>query len=160
MALQPKAPGGSAGGTGFPRRGDYRAYPWRPNFVFQDSPTCLNFKNLEEHRPRAECPLIDLVPEERSEAPPGMICIPGGAFILGNPHSFSLEGSIPLPEHLTQLRNSQDERLAVGRASRKLDAAATENKEAARGLSFNEQSRTLRIGGRRGYTGQPLHGDV
>ena len=32
----------------------YRArprYPWRPNFVFQDSPTCLNFNNFEEHGP-------------------------------------------------------------------------------------------------------------
>ena len=52
--------------------GGYRArprYPWRPNFVFQDSPTCLNFRNLEEQRLCVECHLIDLVPEERREAP-------------------------------------------------------------------------------------------
>lgn len=52
--------------------GGYRArprYPWRASFVFQDSPTCLNFKNFEEQRPCTGCPLIDLVPEERREAP-------------------------------------------------------------------------------------------
>jgi hypothetical protein len=35
--------------------------------LFQDSPTCLNFKNFEERRPSTGCPLIDLVPEERRE---------------------------------------------------------------------------------------------
>ena len=49
------------------------------------------------------------------------------------------------PEHFTRLRDSQDERLAVGRGSGKLDAAAAENKDAASRLPFNEQSRTLRI---------------
>jgi hypothetical protein len=51
--------------------GGYRArrrYPWRPSFVFQDSPTCLNFKNREEQRPCTKCHLIDLVPEDRREA--------------------------------------------------------------------------------------------
>jgi hypothetical protein len=43
----------------FLEQGGYRArprYPWRPNFVFEDSPTCINFKNLDERRPCTECP--------------------------------------------------------------------------------------------------------
>jgi|SRR6516162_5694495 hypothetical protein len=55
----------------FLEQGGYRSrprYPWRPNFVFEDSPTCLNFKNLGEPRPCAECHLMDFVPEDRREA--------------------------------------------------------------------------------------------
>lgn len=54
----------------FLEQGGYRArprHPWRPNFVFEDSPTCINFRNLGEQQPCAECPLIGLVPEDRRE---------------------------------------------------------------------------------------------
>jgi hypothetical protein len=54
----------------FLERGGYRKgprYPWRPNFVFEDSPTCINFLDKEERQPCTECPLIDFVPEERRE---------------------------------------------------------------------------------------------
>lgn len=53
----------------FLEQGGYRRrarYPWRPNFVFEDSPTCINFQHdLVERRPCGECPLIDLVPHDR-----------------------------------------------------------------------------------------------
>lgn len=53
----------------FLEQGGYRRgprYPWRPNFVFEDSPTCINFlSNQGERRPCTECPLIDFVPAER-----------------------------------------------------------------------------------------------
>ena len=55
----------------FLEQGGYRAhprYPWRPNFVFEDSPTCINFTDREERRPCSECHLIDLVPEDRRGA--------------------------------------------------------------------------------------------
>lgn len=54
----------------FLERGSYRKgprYPWRPNFVFEDSPTCINYHNEQKQRPCAECPLIDFVPEGRRE---------------------------------------------------------------------------------------------
>jgi hypothetical protein len=54
----------------FVEQGGYRArprLPWRPNFVFEDSPTCINFKNLDERQPCTKCPLIDFVPEDRRE---------------------------------------------------------------------------------------------
>jgi hypothetical protein len=42
-------------------------FPWRPNFVFEDSPTCLNFGAKEERRPCSECLLMEFVPEERNK---------------------------------------------------------------------------------------------
>lgn len=54
----------------FLERGGYRRgprYPWRPNFVFEDSPTCINFLDKEERQPCMECPLIGFVPTERRE---------------------------------------------------------------------------------------------
>jgi len=52
----------------FLERGGYRGgprYPWRPNFVFEDSPTCINFKAHTLPAPCSECLLMAFVPEER-----------------------------------------------------------------------------------------------
>jgi hypothetical protein len=54
----------------FLERGGYRRirrYPWRPNFVFEDSPTCINFNDSEHPQPCAECLLMQFVPEDRRE---------------------------------------------------------------------------------------------
>jgi len=58
----------------FLEQGGYRRgprYPWRPNFVFEDSPTCINLPGSqdkeEERRPCSECPLMEFVPEGRHE---------------------------------------------------------------------------------------------
>jgi hypothetical protein len=37
--------------------------PWRPQFMFQDSPTCLNFDRSEPPKPCSDCVLMQLVPE-------------------------------------------------------------------------------------------------
>jgi hypothetical protein len=42
-------------------------FPWRPNFAFEDSPTCLNFGAKEERRSCSECLLMEFVPEERNK---------------------------------------------------------------------------------------------
>jgi|SRR5271157_278812 len=50
----------------FLERGGYRRvprYPWRPNFVFEDSPTCINFADRSRRQPCANCSLIEFVPE-------------------------------------------------------------------------------------------------
>lgn len=55
----------------FLEQGGYRArprYPWRPNFVFEDSPTCINFRNLADRRPCSQCPLFAYIPEDRRGA--------------------------------------------------------------------------------------------
>lgn len=52
----------------FAEEGGYRytaRVPWRPQFIFQDSPTCLNFDSTALPRPCTECVLMRLVPEER-----------------------------------------------------------------------------------------------
>lgn len=35
---------------------------WRPQFIFQDSPTCLNHRNFEKQIPCSQCVLMDFVP--------------------------------------------------------------------------------------------------
>ena len=42
-------------------------FPWRPNFVFEDSPTCLKFEAKEAPRPCSECVLMQFVPEDRKK---------------------------------------------------------------------------------------------
>lgn len=42
-------------------------FPWRPNFVFEDSPTCLKFGAKEQPRPCSDCLLMQFVPEERKK---------------------------------------------------------------------------------------------
>lgn len=42
-------------------------HPWRPNFVFEDSPTCINFKAKTERKPCSECRLISFVPKEKRD---------------------------------------------------------------------------------------------
>jgi hypothetical protein len=40
---------------------------WRAQFMFEDSPTCLNRYPTEPRKPCGECPLIGFVPEEQRE---------------------------------------------------------------------------------------------
>ena len=37
---------------------------WRPQFIFQDSPTCPNHRNLGEPLPCTQCLLMEFVPRE------------------------------------------------------------------------------------------------
>jgi hypothetical protein len=51
----------------FIEQGGYRtaaASSWKPPFIFQDSPTCLNCGNPKHKRPCVECLLIQFVPFE------------------------------------------------------------------------------------------------
>lgn len=51
----------------FVEKGGYRhtaRAAWRPQFVFQDSPTCLNFDPTQPRRPCSDCALMQLVPED------------------------------------------------------------------------------------------------
>jgi len=54
----------------FIEQGGYRKrprFPWRPSFVFEDSPTCINFEAKSERRPCSECLLMQFVPEDRKD---------------------------------------------------------------------------------------------
>jgi hypothetical protein len=51
----------------FIEKGGYRntaRAAWRPHFIFQDSPACLNFDTTQPPRPCSECILMQLVPED------------------------------------------------------------------------------------------------
>lgn len=51
----------------FLEKGGYRhtmRAPWRPHFIFQDSPTCLNFDTTQVPRPCCDCVLTQFVPED------------------------------------------------------------------------------------------------
>lgn len=51
----------------FLEKGGYRdtdRTSWRPKFIFQDSPTCMNADPTQPARPCSECVLIQLVPRD------------------------------------------------------------------------------------------------
>ena len=48
---------------------------WRPRFVFEDSPTCMNF-NSKDREPCSECLLMQFVPEEARKEQTPCIHIP------------------------------------------------------------------------------------
>lgn len=50
----------------FVNRGGYRKSAWRPLFIFEDSPTCLNYHS-QNQKPCSECVLMQLVPREKRE---------------------------------------------------------------------------------------------
>ena len=56
----------------FLRSGGYRKESsWRPRFIFEDSPTCLNYGDPERKKTCSECVLMSLVPAEyRAGKPP------------------------------------------------------------------------------------------
>jgi hypothetical protein len=61
----------------FLKGGGYRKVStWRPQFIFEDSPTCLNFGDPEREKPCSECVLMRLVPPEFRQAPPPCHYIP------------------------------------------------------------------------------------
>jgi hypothetical protein len=42
--------------------------PWRPQYIFQDSPTCVNYDCKEDRVPCSDCVLTQLVPPEFRDA--------------------------------------------------------------------------------------------
>jgi hypothetical protein len=55
----------------FLENGGYRGSPrnpWRPNFVFEDSPTCINFENKAKPKPCTQCSLMAFVPANHRES--------------------------------------------------------------------------------------------
>jgi hypothetical protein len=54
----------------FLEKGGYRTTAradWRPHFIFQDSPTCLNFDPTQPPRPCSECTLMQLIPADSAK---------------------------------------------------------------------------------------------
>ena len=53
--------------------------PWRPSFVFIDSPTCLNFNDRSRPNACSDCSLMQFVPAGRQEESVPCWTIPIGA---------------------------------------------------------------------------------
>lgn len=56
------------GELAFIESGGYRnsiRAPWRAQFMFEDSPTCINVDPNQARKPCSECPLIAFVPEDQ-----------------------------------------------------------------------------------------------
>jgi hypothetical protein len=54
----------------FLKSGRYRkSSSWRPQFIFEDSPTCLHFGNPQQNKPCSECVLMQLVPAGLRQRP-------------------------------------------------------------------------------------------
>ncbi len=52
----------------FLAKGGYRQTAradWRPHFIFQDSPTCLNFDPTQQPRPCTDCVMMQVIPEDQ-----------------------------------------------------------------------------------------------
>ncbi len=48
--------------------GNARSAGWRPQFIFEDSPSCLNYGDSERRQPCSDCILIGLIPPDRRRA--------------------------------------------------------------------------------------------
>jgi hypothetical protein len=62
----------------FLEQGGYRRLPreaWRARFIFEDSPTCMNFSS-KDREPCSECLLMQFVPEEARKEQVPCIHIP------------------------------------------------------------------------------------
>ncbi|MFZ0772437.1 MAG: hypothetical protein WCA49_19470 [Candidatus Sulfotelmatobacter sp.] len=62
----------------FLEQGGYGRVPrasWRPRFMFEDSPTCMNFSS-KNREPCSECLLMQFVPEEARQEQTPCIHIP------------------------------------------------------------------------------------
>lgn len=52
----------------FVQKGGYdSSTSWRPKFVFEDSPSCLNLEVQEDRKPCSDCVPIALVPPEHRQ---------------------------------------------------------------------------------------------
>jgi hypothetical protein len=63
----------------FVEQGGYGRLPresWRPRFIFEDSPTCLNFNSTDRVVPCEECLLMQFVPEDARTQPVPCMHIP------------------------------------------------------------------------------------
>ena len=66
MRCQPNLVDVLKGELEFLNQGGYRKVSWRPQFIFEDSPTCLNYHS-QAQKPCSECALMQFVPREKRE---------------------------------------------------------------------------------------------
>jgi len=108
--------------------GGYRTSPsarWRPQFLFEDSPTCINYGRGENPRPCSECILTDLVPEDSLSEKIPCRHIPVNAqgftidtyYRLGTPEEVEAALAAWLREAIERLEQERDRASAIPGAS-------------------------------------------
>src|SRR5712692_3065304 len=105
--------------------------PWRPQFIFEDSPTCMNYDCKENPSPCSNCVLMQLVPPERRSEKIPCRHIPFGAsgetldslYRYGDQHEIEETAGTWLRETIKRL---EDERQALQRNDTKPPAPGGE----------------------------------
>jgi hypothetical protein len=104
--------------------------PWRPQLIFEDSPTCMNF-NSDQHGPCSDCVLIDVVPPEfrSAQIPCRHIPFNESAETLDSLYRYDDQGEI---ENVVEnwlratIQRIEEERVAAKRAPSKPPAPTSE----------------------------------
>jgi hypothetical protein len=91
--------------------------PWRAPYVFEDSPTCLNFSDAARPHPCAECPLMEFVPPQfqGESAPCRFIALTGVGQTVN--HFYQSGTQMELEEALACWLRKQIERISKQQAN-------------------------------------------
>ena len=123
--------------------------PWRPQYIFEDSLTCMNYDSKENPGPCSDCVLMHLVPPERRSEKIPCRHIPFNVF------GETLAFPIPVQRSKRDRRNSW--RLAAGHHSafgRRADGYSKGSRQAA-GLKPRSVERNASLPGRRSEMCKP-----
>ena len=105
--------------------------PWRPQYIFEDSRTCMNYDSKEHPGPCSDCVLIDLVPSQLRSAkiPCRHIPLNTSGETLDSLYRYHEQSEIE--EKVASwlratIRNLEEERVAIGRSHNKPQSPGTE----------------------------------
>lgn len=103
---------------------------WRPQLIFEDSPTCINFNSVEDPRPCTDCVLIQLVPPEfrSAQTPCRHIPFDSSGETLDSLYRFG--DQVELEEVVggwlrATIKRLEEDRAAAGRSQREQRTAGT-----------------------------------
>jgi len=101
--------------------------PWRPIYIFEDSPACINFNAKENRTPCSECVLMQLVPPERrsEKIPCRHIPFNAGGETLDSLYRYNDQQEIEATVGnwlRTTIQRLEEERMAVQQSRRKSSA--------------------------------------
>jgi hypothetical protein len=115
---------------------------WRPQLVFEDSPTCMNFNSVEDPRPCTDCVLIQLVPPEFRSAQIPCRHIPFDSSGETLDSLYRLGDQVEIEEVVggwlrATIKRLEEERAAVGRSQR--EQRTTGNGEIMQGTALYQK---------------------
>jgi hypothetical protein len=116
--------------------------PWRPQLIFEDSPTCMNFNSVEDPRPCTDCVLIQLVPPEFRSAQIPCRHIPFDSSGETLDSLYRLGDQVEIEDVVggwlrATIKRLEEERAAVGRSQR--EQRTTGNGEIMQGTALYQK---------------------